>query len=565
VETLHDDRLRRLIEAGRGLVAELDLEVVLRRLLDIARELTGASYAAVGILDSSKTNLARFVTSGMDAGTQRQIGEHPRGRGVLGLLISDARPLRLTDVGAHAESYGFPPAHPPMNTFLGVPVVIRGEAYGNLYLTEKADGAEFTDDDEHSIVILADWAAIAIENARLYETAEKRREVLERAVRGLEVTTAIARAVGGETDLERVLELIAKRARALVHAQSLWILLNEGDDFLVAAGAGELGEERRGDRLPLAGSVVGDVLNSGDPERIADVAARGLTLPAALGIEARTALIVPLVFRARPLGVLMAFDRTEDGPEFTVEDQESMTSFAASAAIATHTARSVGEEHLIHALDGAEQERGRWARELHDETLQGMAAVRVLVGGALRASDPARREQTLREVHKEMGSEIEKLRHLITELRPAELDELGVEAALDTLISRTTHLYELRVEKELDLAWEAGRKPDRLSNQVENAVYRLVQEALTNVVKHAGATYARIQLTETDGEVQLEIADDGVGFDPGSAGSGGFGLVGMHERASALGGSLQVRSAPETGTQLCARMPANHDRQAEPS
>ncbi|MEA2483577.1 MAG: hypothetical protein QOC55_1524 [Thermoleophilaceae bacterium] len=565
METLDEDRLRRLIEAGRGLVAELDLEVVLRRLLDIARELTGASYAAVGILDSSKTTLARFVTSGIEAELHREIGELPRGRGVLGLLISDASPLRLTDVGTHAESYGFPPAHPPMNTFLGVPVVIRGEAYGNLYLTEKADGAEFTDDDEHSIVILADWAAIAIENARLYETAEKRRVVLERAVRGLEVTTAIARAVGGETDLERVLELIAKRARALVHAQSLWILLNEGDDFLVAAGAGELGEERRGDRLPLAGSVVGDVLKSGEPERIADAAERGLTLPAALGIDAHTALIVPLVFRDRPLGVLMAFDRTEDGPEFTQEDQELMTSFAASAAIATHTARSVGEEHLTHALDGAEQERGRWARELHDETLQGMAAVRVLVGGALRATDPARREQTLREVHQEMGSEIEKLRHLITELRPAELDELGIEAALDTLISRTTHLYDLRVEQELDLAWEAGRKPDRLSPQVENAVYRLVQESLTNVVKHAGATHARIQLTETDDDVRLEIADDGVGFDPRSAGSGGFGLVGMHERASAVGGSLQVRSAPETGTQISARIPASHERQARPS
>jgi two-component system, NarL family, sensor histidine kinase DevS len=531
VETLHEDRLRRLIEAGRGLVAELDLEVVLRRLLDIARELTGASYAAVGILDASKTGLARFVTSGIDADVRRQIGDLPRGRGVLGLLISDASPLRLADVGAHAESYGFPPEHPPMSTFLGVPVAIRGQAYGNLYLTEKAGGAEFTEDDEHAIVILADWAAIAIENARLYETAEKRRVVLERAVRGLEVTTAIARAVGGETDLERVLELIAKRARALVHAQSLWILLIEGDEFLVAAGAGELGEERRGDRLPLAGSVVGDVLKSGEPERIADAAERGLKLPAALGIEPHTALIVPLVFRDRSLGVLLAFDRTEDGPEFTQEDQELMTSFAASAAIATHTARSVGEEHLAHALDGAEQERGRWARELHDETLQGMAAVRVLVGAALRASDPARREQTLREVHQEMGSEIEKLRHLITELRPAELDELGVEAALDTLTSRTTHLYELRVEQELDLAWEAGRKPDRLSHQVENALYRLVQEALTNVVKHARATYARIRLTETDGEVRLEITDDGVGFDPGSANSGGFGLVGMHERA----------------------------------
>jgi signal transduction histidine kinase len=561
VETLHEDRLRRLIDAGRGLVAELDLEVVLRRLLDVARELTGAGYAAVGILDTSKTSLARFVTSGIDADAHRQIGDLPRGRGVLGILIRDASPLRLADVGAHAESYGFPPAHPPMSTFLGVPVKVRGEAYGNLYLTEKAGGAEFTDEDEHSIVILADWAAIAIENASLYESAEKRRIVLEGTVRGLEVTTAIARAVGGETDLERVLELIAKRARALVNARSLWILLVEGSEFLVAAAAGELGEQRQGQRWPLDGSVVSEVLKSGDPERVADVSERGLTLPAALGVEARSALMVPLVFRDRPLGVLMAFDRTEDGPEFAQEDEELMTSFAASAAIATHTARSVEEEHLARALDGAEQERGRWARELHDETLQGLAAVRMLVGGALRVTDPDRREQTLREVHQEVGSEIEKLRHLITELRPAELDELGVEAAIETLASRTTHLHDLRIEKELDLAWEAGRNPGRLSPQIENTLYRLVQESLTNIVKHAGATYARIRLVETDGEVRLEVTDDGRGFDAGSARAGGFGLIGMRERASAVGGSLEIRSGPETGTRLAARVPADHDRQ----
>jgi signal transduction histidine kinase len=160
-----------------------------------------------------------------------------------------------------------------------------------------------------------------------------------------------------------------------------------------------------------------------------------------------------------------------------------------------------------------------------------------------------------------VGSEIEKLRHLITELRPAELDELGVEAAIETLASRTTHLHDLRIEKELDLAWEAGRNPGRLSPQIENTLYRLVQESLTNIVKHAGATYARIRLVETDGEVRLEVTDDGRGFDAGSARAGGFGLIGMRERASAVGGSLEIRSGPETGTRLAARVPADHDRQ----
>src|SRR3954454_18904657 len=166
--TLGEQRLQRLIEAGRTLVSELDPEVLLERLLEVAAEITDAEYVALGILDATKTNLENFITRGVDPETHRRIGDLPRGRGVLGLLITDPNPIRLSNVGTHSESYGFPPGHPPMKTFLGVPVRIRGEVYGNLYLTEKAGGRDFTEDDEASIVILADWAAIAIANARLY-------------------------------------------------------------------------------------------------------------------------------------------------------------------------------------------------------------------------------------------------------------------------------------------------------------------------------------------------------------------------------------------------------------
>src|SRR4051794_34589844 len=165
-QSLPQDRLMRLIDVGRSLVSELDLEVVLERLLDVARDVTGARYAAMGVLDPEKRGLERFLTAGIDDETRTLIGDLPHGRGVLGVLIRDARPLRLHDVGAHAESYGFPPGHPPMHTFLGVPVRIRGEGFGNLYLTEKQGGGDFSEADERSAVILADWAAIAIENAR---------------------------------------------------------------------------------------------------------------------------------------------------------------------------------------------------------------------------------------------------------------------------------------------------------------------------------------------------------------------------------------------------------------
>ena len=166
---LDGERLERLIEVGRSLVAELNLPNVLDRVLEVAREITGARYAALGILDEEKRELEQFLTVGIDESERSRIGSLPRGHGVLGLLIRDPRPLRLDDVGAHPDSYGFPPDHPPMKTFLGVPVLIRGEAWGNLYLTDKQGGSSFTEEDEEALLVLADWAAIAIENARLYE------------------------------------------------------------------------------------------------------------------------------------------------------------------------------------------------------------------------------------------------------------------------------------------------------------------------------------------------------------------------------------------------------------
>ncbi|MGO9247525.1 MAG: GAF domain-containing protein, partial [Solirubrobacteraceae bacterium] len=209
------DWFRRLLDVGRALTTELDQRRVLDRVLETAREITGARFAAVGILNEQRTELAQFLTSGIDEQTHRAIGDLPRGRGVLGALIADPRPLRLADVGGHPSSYGFPLGHPVMRSFLGVPVVIRGRVWGNLYLAEKAEG-EFTEADEEAAVILSQWAAIAIETARLYEASERRRLESEKFARGLEATRDVAVAIGGEIDLEHVLELIAKRGRALV-------------------------------------------------------------------------------------------------------------------------------------------------------------------------------------------------------------------------------------------------------------------------------------------------------------------------------------------------------------
>src|SRR4051812_14776620 len=257
---LDEPTLRRLLDGGRALVAHLDVERVLDDLLEIARDVTRAQYAAIGVLDEDRRRLERFITRGIDEEGHRAIGDLPRGRGVLGVLIEQPHPLRLRDVGDHAQSYGFPTAHPVMRSFLGVPILIRGQAWGNLYLTEKEGADEFSEADEEAIVTLAGWAAVAIENARLYQTAEARRAELERAVRRLEATTVIARAVGMETDLDRVLELIVKRARALVEARSLVLMLADGEELVVAATAGQVDSRTVGARLPRRTTVAGEVL-----------------------------------------------------------------------------------------------------------------------------------------------------------------------------------------------------------------------------------------------------------------------------------------------------------------
>src|SRR3954447_17652181 len=264
---MDDARLWRLLGVGRSLIAQVDPEVILDRPLEVAQQLTSARYAAIGVLDERRERLERFLTAGVDEETHRAIGDLPHGRGVLGVLITDPRPLRLSDVGIHPQSYGFPLAHPPMTSFLGVPIKIDDEAWGNLYLTEKADGLDFTDEDEQAVVVLSDWAAIAIRNARLYRTVQERRDELERTMRGLETTTEVSRALGGVTDLDRVLELVVKRSRALLNARSAEIALLDGDEFVLAATAGEGMEGVKGMRLPISNSLAEEAYRTGRMQR----------------------------------------------------------------------------------------------------------------------------------------------------------------------------------------------------------------------------------------------------------------------------------------------------------
>jgi two-component system, NarL family, sensor histidine kinase DevS len=531
-EVLDERRLRRLIDVGRGLVAQLDLEAVLGEVVEVARELTGARYAALGILDEDRRELERFIYVGIDEETRTRIGELPRGRGVLGELIRNPTPLRLAEVGAHPRSFGFPPGHPPMHSFLGVPIVVRGQAYGNLYLTEK-EGGDFDEADEEAATILAEWAAVTIFNVRLYAQSEEERGALERAVHGLEATTEIARAVGGETDRARVLETIAKRARALAGARSLLVLLRDGGPRLeVVAAAGECGPGPIGRYVTLSSETSEEAL-----------AALG-----GLGLEARAALLAPLSFRGRSLGTIVALDRLEEGPDFYAEDARMLVAASASAAAAVATVQSVTEERLRQNLKTAERERARWARELHDSVLQGLGSRRVLLSSALKRGDPELLKEAVRDALETVGRDIDELRGLITELRPATLDQLGLRAALEDLAERVSHSAD--VELSTDLSIETAR----MDADLETAVYRLVQEALTNVGKHAQASAVTLQVIDREGRLDVLVSDDGRGFDP-AAGCSGYGLDGMRERVELVGGELQIDSQPGAGTRMMASIP----------
>jgi signal transduction histidine kinase len=304
-------------------------------------------------------------------------------------------------------------------------------------------------------------------------------------------------------------------------------------------------------------SVPAAVMASGDPERIlrlADRVGHGLE---ALSSNAAAALIVPLGFRGRARGVMVAFDSLAGGPDFAPDQQHLLTSFGASAAIAIATAQSVEAERLRHSVRASEFERTRWARELHDETLQELGALKV----GLQAAHATGRAEALQKAVESSLEQLElsigSLQSLITELRPASLDELGIQPALEALARRTSARFGVAVETHFDLAFPSGRHPTRLTDDVESTAYRLVQEAINNAVKHAGGETISLEVLEDDASVVITVRDDGEGFDPERP-SDGFGLLGMRERAELVDGRVLIDSARGRGTTVRAELPALH-------
>jgi signal transduction histidine kinase len=440
-----------------------------------------------------------------------------------------------------------------MATFVGVPVTIRGEVYGNLYLTEKSGGGEFDERDEALVKVLAQWAAIAVDNAKSYMAAEADRSDLARLVRGLQVTSSLSQELSGEVEPERVYELIAKRGRAVVDARSAAVLtLEEGDNIRVSASAGEGATLLSGMRVPAEDSPVIDALRTGTALRTSALSQRWLTEN---GIDAHAVLVVPLRRGASHEGAFLVLDPV-DGGEFTADDELLLTSFASAAASAIAGVRSIESNRLRLSIEASEQERRRWARELHDETMQELGALKVMQESALATEDPAVLTNALTRATDQVTRVIEGLDELINELRPASLDQLGAQAAVESLIAPMAARSGLSIEADLDLAFEAGRAETRHDPEVESALYRIAQESLNNVVKHAQAHHVRIAITEDDSRVTLVVEDDGKGLGEREGDRQGFGLIGMRERAEQLGGELSVAAAEGGGTRVTAVLPA---------
>jgi signal transduction histidine kinase len=517
---------------------------VLDRLIAVAADLTGARYAALGVIDATGQELERFLTHGIDAETQAEIGALPRGRGILGVLIREAATLRLRDLAEDPRSVGFPPNHPPMHSFLGVPIVLRGVAYGNLYLTEKEGGEDFTEEDEELVALLAGQAAVAIENARLYEASS-------RWSRQLQSLNEVGNALATETDLDRLLDLVVSRLRELIGARVVAVSLpSSGDELRIVAVSGAEADGLLGTALPRSGSKSGAVLERRRSERVDSViddpeVHQGVTR----SVGARTGMWVPLITGDRVIGVLEIHDKEGPDARFSDDDLRLAETFAGRAAFAVELSQRVARDVVRRVVQAQELERQRLARELHDETGQALTSIILGLKPLEDALEDAPSRAALSELREQVVRALQDVRRLAVELRPAVLDDFGLGPALERLTDAFAEQSGIRI------AFHSALGEARLPTEMETALYRVVQESLTNIAKHANAQSVSVSVSRRASAIAAVIEDDGDGFDPRAVRKEAIGLLGMRERLALLDGRLEIESRPGAGTTVVAEVP----------
>ncbi|MER5455281.1 GAF domain-containing sensor histidine kinase [Micromonospora sp. NPDC002389] len=522
------ERLRALLDAVVGIGTDLDLRSTLQRIVQSACDLAGARYGALGVIGTDRT-LHDFITHGISPELHARIGDLPHGRGVLGLLIDDPKPLRMPDITQHPRSYGFPPNHPPMHTFLGVPVRIRDQVFGNLYLAEKQGGAQFTEDDEEIVVALAAAAGVAIENARLYALAHRRE-------RWLAATAEITSLLLGEVRRTDALTLVARRAREVAEAELALVLLydDEADHFTVEVvdGAGAQARALVGTVLPAADTSFAGPIAQRRHDSVDDLA-HAAPWPAVL--HTGPAVISPLATADTLHGVLVIAHTAEHGGA-TDEDVALLGSFAGQAALAMERARGQEEREQLVVLE----DRERIARDLHDVVIQRLFATGLHLQSAVPLAARPELTKRLNAAVDDLDATISDIRRTIFELRSP------VSAALRTEIREAVEVAteSLGFRPRLELT---GPVDSAVPDAVRPDLTAVLREALSNAVRHAEASAVTVSVRVDGGRVTVLVTDDGVGCDPAAARGG---LVNLRERAERHDGTFEVRPARPRGTEL---------------
>lgn len=537
IHGVQEDRTRwqLLLDAVVSMAADLSLDVLLERIVEIAADLAGAQYAALGVLGTGPDRrLQTFITHGVGPERAHEIGDLPTGHGLLGLIIDRPEPLRLHDIAQHPASYGFPAHHPPMESFLGVPVRIRDKVFGNLYLTEKVGGNDFTEQDEAIVVALAAAAGVAIENARLHQEAARRE-------RWLAATAEIAALLSDGAAVGDPLQLVADKAREIADADASWVVVGEaGQPLRLRVASGFPVDPGAMRSLDLESAISSGVVRSGVPAVIEDVAADGRSTPFARALgwpPLGPAVIVPLRPSAGLEGVLAVAWLPEHADRHLDVDPSLPASFAEQAALALQVSRSRDDREQLALYE----DRDRIARDLHDLVIQRLFAIGLHLQGLTRLAD--RPEEVATRADRavdDLDETIRDIRRTIFALGTTEQgDDVQTEAT--SIVDRAAAVLKFRPS----LSFE-GPVRTLIGPQLGGDVLAVLQEVLSNVAKHAEARSVSVRLSAGE-QVELCVSDDGRGFAGEVEESG---LRNMRHRATARGGTCAITSVPGEGTTL---------------
>ena len=520
-------RLRALLRANLAVIEHIDLAVLLQRIIDSAVELVGARYGALGVI-AGDGSLEQFIHVGMSADQAAEIGHLPEGHGLLGALIDDPHAIRIPDLSVDSRSVGFPAHHPPMKAFLGVPIRVRDEVYGNLYLSNQ-DSDEFTDEDEQLVTALAATAGIAIENARLFAETHRRQAW---AAASAEITAALL-----SSDDVDVIAILATRLLTLADADVVWLLKTTADPAVMIVDTARGVDETavQGELLPIAGSLSASVLEAGQPRLVDDSTEYGLGLSG--GRALGPVMAVPLV----SAGVLLV-GRLQGSPRFSRSDLELAADFAGQANVAMELAAARRSRERVALLE----DRGRIARDLHDHVIQQLFATGLELQSVAGATTPQLATRIAASVI-DIDASISHIRTVVFALSAATPDRHDTvrHAIIDLaneLAPRLARTPNVSFSGPVDLV---------ITGPLADDVVAVVREALMNVVKHAAADTSSVELAVTDDEVQLRITDDGQGAQGSSRRSG---VSNLEERALHRGGSFDF-SSDDTGTRLAWTVP----------